>query len=76
MDGTTDGEVAATKDLEIHYLRCGATDSKIATVNALLSVPPGKSVKGSTLSKDLPLLKNMSLADVEWEIRVRGTNTD
>ena len=60
------------KDLEIHYLRCGATDSKIATVNALLSVPPGKSVKGWSVSKDLPLLKNMSLADVEWEIRVRG----
>jgi hypothetical protein len=59
------------KDLEINF-RCGATDSKIAPANALLSVPPGKLVKGCTLSKDLPLLKNMSLADVECEIRVKG----
>ena len=57
------------KEVEIHFLRCTATDSSLATVNALLAK---KELKDWTLSKNLPDWEKMSPEEVEEEIRVRG----
>ena len=57
------------KEVEIHFLRCTATDSSLATVNALIAK---KQLKDWTLSKNLPDWEKMSPEEVEEEIRVRG----
>ena len=57
------------KEVEIHFLRCTATDSSFATVNALMAK---KQLKDWTLSKNLPDWEKMSPEEVEEEIRVRG----
>ena len=57
------------KEVEIHFLRCTATDSSLATVNALMAK---KRVKGLDLSKNLPDWGKMSPEEVEEEIRIRG----
>ena len=57
------------KDVEIHFLCCTATDSSLATVNALMAK---KELKDWTLSKNLPDWEKMSPEEVEEEIRVRG----
>ena len=57
------------KDIEIHFLRCTATDSSLATVNALMAK---KELKDWTLSKNLPDWEKMSPEEIEEEIRVRG----
>ena len=59
------------RDVEIHFLRCTATDSSLATVNALMAEPK-KQLKDWTLSKNLPDWEKMSPEEVEEEIRVRG----
>ena len=57
------------KEVEIHFLRCTATDSSLETVNALMAK---KELKDWTLSKNLPDWEKMSPEEVEEEIRVRG----
>ena len=57
------------KEVEIHFLRCTATDSSLETVNALLVK---KELKDWTLSKSLPDWEKMSPEEVEEEIKVRG----
>ena len=55
------------KEVEIHFLRCTATDSSLETVNVLLAK---KELKDWTLSKSLPDWEKMSPEEVEEEIRV------
>ena len=55
------------KEVEIHFLRCTATDSGLETVNVLLAK---KELKDWTLSKSLPDWEKMSPEEVEEEIRV------
>ena len=57
------------KEVEIHFLRCTATDSSLATVDALIAK---KELKDWTLFKNLPDWEKMSPEEVEEEIRVRG----
>ena len=58
------------KEVEIHFLRCTATDSSLATVNALMAK---KELKDWTLSKNLPDWGKMSPEEVEEKIRIRGS---
>ena len=55
------------KEVEIHFLRCTATDSSLATVDALIAK---KELKDWTLFKNLPDWEKMSPEEVEGEIRV------
>jgi hypothetical protein len=57
------------RDVEIHFLRCTATDSSLATVNALMAK---KELKDWTSSKNLPDWGKMAPEEVKEEIRVRG----
>ena len=57
------------KEVEIHFLRCTATDSSLATVDALIAK---KELKDWTLFKNLPDWEKMSPEEVEEEIRIRG----
>ena len=57
------------KEVEIHFLRCTATDSSLATVDALIAK---KELKDWTLFKNLPDWEKMAPEEVEEEIRVRG----
>ena len=59
------------KEVEIHFLRCTATDSSLGTVNALMAK---KELKDWTMSKNLPDWEKMSPEEVEEEIRVEGTS--
>jgi hypothetical protein len=61
-----------TRDKENHYLRCQlgvAGADNLETFNKLIA---NSIAEGWTSFDDLPVLKNMSSAQVEWEIRVRG----
>ena len=61
-----------TRDKENHYLRCQlgvAGADNLETFNKLIV---NDIAEGWTSFDDLPVLKNMSSAQVEWEIRVRG----
>ena len=61
-----------TRDKENHYLRCQlgvAGADNLETFNKLMD---NDIAEGWTSFDDLPVLKNMSSAQVEWEIRVRG----
>ena len=60
------------RDRENHYLRCqlgAAGADHLRTFDILMA---DDAAEGWTSFDDLPVLKNMSSAQVEWKFRVRG----
>ena len=61
-----------TRDKENHYLRCQLGLAGANNLETFNKLTVNDIAEGWTSFDDLSVLKNMSSAQVEWEIRVRG----
>ena len=61
-----------TRDKENHYLSCQLGEAGADNLETFNKLIVNDIAEGWTSFDDLPVLKNMSSAQVEWKFRVRG----